>query len=136
MEFFRIKKDIPFMRFALVFNAISAFTFLLAIFFLMHRGLHLSIEFTGGTVMQVKYEQAANLNKIRQTISKLGYNDVQVQNFGNSKDVMIRLPIQKGKDGKPTTSAIQSQQVMTALNSQNLAAKLQRVEFVGPQVGE
>lgn len=131
MEFFRIKKDIPFMRHALVFNAISFITFALAVFFLFSRGLHLSVEFTGGTVLEVAYSQPADLGKVRETVSALGYNDVQVQNFGTSRDVMIRLPVQKG-----VTTAQQSEQVIGALKAADAEATLRRTEFVGPQVGE
>ncbi|NUO87901.1 MAG: protein translocase subunit SecF [Cupriavidus sp.] len=136
MEFFRIRRDIPFMKHALIFNVISFLTFAAAVFFLWQKGLHLSIEFTGGTVMEVNYQQAADLEKIRGQVSKLGYTDVQVQNFGTSRDVMIRLPLQKGADGKPATSAQQSEQVMGALTAAAPDVKLQRVEFVGPQVGK
>ena len=132
MEFFRIKKDIPFMRHALIFNIISLITFLAAVFFLWHKGLHLSVEFTGGTVMEVSYQNAADLERIRDTIRKLGFgDDFQVQNFGRAQDVMINLPIQKNM-----TSAQQSEKVMAALLEQNPDAHLQRVEFVGPQVGD
>ena len=103
MEFFRIKKDIPFMKYALVLNAISFITFALAVFFLVTRGLHLSVEFTGGTVMEVAYTQTADIGKVRDQVAALGYPDVVVQNFGTSRDVMIRLPVQKG-----VTSAQQS----------------------------
>ncbi|CAJ94191.1 Preprotein translocase subunit SecF [Cupriavidus necator] len=136
MEFFRIRRDIPFMKHALVFNVISFLTFAAAVFFLWHKGLHLSIEFTGGTVMEVSYQQTADLEKIRGQVGKLGYTDVQVQNFGTSRDVMIRLPLQKGADGKPVTSAQQSEQVMASLQAASPDVKLQRVEFVGPQVGK
>lgn len=131
MEFFRIHRTIPFMRHALVLNAISLITFLLAVFFLFHRGLHLSVEFTGGTVMEVAYQQSVDVGKVRETISKLGYADVQVQNFGTSRDVQIRLPVQKGQ-----TSAQQSTQVMDALKAVDPSATLRGTEFVGPQVGE
>jgi preprotein translocase subunit SecF len=131
MEFFKIKKDIPFMKNALVFNAISFITFLLAVFFLFSRGLHLSVEFTGGTVMEVSYSQAADVNKVRGVVAGLGFNDVQVQNFGTARDVMIRLPAQKG-----VSSAQQSERVMTALKADNAEATMRRTEFVGPQVGE
>ena len=130
MEFFRIKKDIPFMRHALVFNVISLITFLLAVFFLWHRGLHLSVDFTGGTVMETRYAQATDLNKIRDALEKTGFTDVTVQNFGTSQDVLIRLPLKKG-----VSSAQLSEQVLTALKTQDATVKLQRVEFVGPQVG-
>ena len=132
MEFFRIKKDIPFMRHALIFNIISFITFLAAVFFLWQKGLHLSVEFTGGTVMEVSYQNAADLERIRDTVRKLGFgDDFQVQNFGRAQDVMINLPIQKD-----LTSAQQSEKVMAALLEQNPDARLQRVEFVGPQVGD
>ena len=93
MEFFRIRRDIPFMRHALVFNIISALTFVAAVFFLATRGLHFSIEFTGGTVIEVAYAQSADVPKVRTTVEALGLGDVQVQNFGSSRDVMIRLPV-------------------------------------------
>ena len=131
MEFFKIRRDIPFMRHALIFNLISFATFALAVFFLFSRGLHLSVEFTGGTLMEVNYSQAADVGKIRATVAKLGLNDVQVQNFGNSRDVMIRLPAQKG-----VSTAQQSETVMTALKAANGDVTLRRTEFVGPQVGE
>ena len=131
MEFFRIRKDIPFMKYALIFNVISILTFVLAVFFLVTRGLHLSVEFTGGTVMEVSYTQAADLPKVRDTVGSLGYRDVVVQNFGTARDVMIRLPVQKG-----VTSAQPSEQVLTALRAQDAGVELRRTEFVGPQVGE
>ena len=131
MEFFKIRKDIPFMKHALIFNVISLATFLLAVFFLFSRGLHLSVEFTGGTVMEVSYSQPADLNQVRGVVSSLGYTDVQVQNFGTARDVMIRLPAQKG-----VSSAQQSDKLMEALKAQNAEATMRRTEYVGPQVGE
>lgn len=131
MEFFKIRRDIPFMRHALIFNVISFVTFALAVFFLLTRGLHLSVEFTGGTLMEVNYTQAADVGKIRNTVASLGLNDVQVQNFGTSRDVMIRLPAQKG-----VSTAQQSDTVMAALKAANSDVTLRRTEFVGPQVGD
>ncbi len=131
MEFFRIKKDIPFMRHALIFNVISALTFVAAVFFLFSKGLHLSIEFTGGTVMEVAYPKAADIDSIRKTVEGLGYTDSQVQSFGTAQDVMIRLPVQKG-----VNSAQLSDKVMVALKAQDNSVEKRRVEFVGPQVGE
>jgi preprotein translocase subunit SecF len=130
VEFFRIKKDIPFMRHALVFNIISLITFLLAVFFLATKHLNFSVDFTGGTVMETRYEQTADLAKIRETLVKLGFSDASVQNFGTSRDVLIRLPVKQG-----VTSAQLSETVMQALRKDDPAVKLQRVEFVGPQVG-
>ena len=131
MEFFKIRKDIPFMRHAWIFNAVSLITFLLAVFFLFSRGLHLSVEFTGGTVMEVSYAQPAELEKVRSKVASLGFTDVQVQNFGTARDVMIRLPAQKG-----VSSAQQSDKVMAALKADAADANLRRTAFVGPSVGE
>ena len=131
MELFKIRKDIPFMKHALVFNAISFLTFALAVFFLFSRGLHLSVEFTGGTLMEVSYSQPADLQKVRGTVATLGFAEVQVQNFGSARDVMIRLPAQKG-----VSSAQQSEKVLTALKANDPDVTLRRTEFVGPQVGD
>jgi preprotein translocase subunit SecF len=131
MELFKIKKDIPFMRHALVLNAVSFVTFALAVFFLFSRGLHLSVEFTGGTLMEVSYSQPADLQKVRGTVATLGFSEVQVQNFGSARDVMIRLPAQKG-----VSSAQQSEKVLTALKANDPDVTLRRTEFVGPQVGD
>ena len=136
MEFFRIQKDIPFMRYALILNAISLVTFIAAVFFLWQKGLHLSIEFTGGTVIEVQYEQSADLETIRNSVASLGYGEVNVQNFGSSKDVMIRLPLIKNSDGTLMSSTDQSNSVVSKLQQTNPLVKLQRVEYVGPQVGE
>lgn len=119
------------MRHALVLNIISLVTFVAAVFFILTRGFHLSIEFTGGTVMEVNYAQTAQLESVRGVVSKLGYTDFQVQNFGTSHDVMIRLPLQEGQ-----TSATQSETVMAALKTADQGVELRRVEFVGPQVGQ
>ena len=131
MEFFKIKRDIPFMRHALVFNLVSLLTFLAAVFFLFSRGLHLSVEFTGGTLMEVSYSQPADLNAVRGTVAALGLSDVQVQNFGSVRDVLIRMPVQKG-----VSSAQQSDRVMAALKAADPTAVMRRSEFVGPQVGD
>ena len=131
MEFFKIRRDIPFMRHALVFNLISLLTFLAAVFFLFSRGLHLSVEFTGGTLMEVSYAQPADLNAIRASVAKLGLSDVQVQNFGTARDVLIRMPVQKG-----VSSAQQSDRVMAELKTSDASASMRRTEFVGPQVGD
>ncbi|MCZ4329673.1 protein translocase subunit SecF [Castellaniella ginsengisoli] len=131
MEFFRIHRTIPFMRHALILNIISLLTFLAAVFFIATRGFHLSIEFTGGTVMEVHYEQSAPVAEIRTAIDALGYSDFQVQNFGTSQDVMIRLPVRPNED-----TATQSRTVLSALQAQRADVQLRRVEFVGPQVGQ
>ena len=136
MEFFRIRKDIPFMRHALLLNAFSFITFLAAVFFIWQKGLHLSIEFTGGTVMEITYPQTAPLDSIRDQIAKIGYTDTQIQNFGSSRDIMIRLPLQRDQTGQVIPSAQQSSAVMQVLEANNSGAKLQRVEYVGPQVGK
>jgi preprotein translocase subunit SecF len=116
---------------ALVFNVISVLTFVAAVFFLVTRGLHLSVEFTGGTVMEVSYSQPADVEAVRKAVADLGFTDVQVQNFGTARDVLIRLPAQKG-----VTSAQQSDKTFAALKAVDPKVTLRRTEFVGPQVGE
>ena len=130
MEFFKIRKDIPFMRYALVFNIISLVTFLLAVFFLATNGLHYSIEFTGGTVIEVAYEHPAEIQKVRGALEQAGYADTSVQNFGSSRDVLIRMPLKQGQ-----SSAELSKKVMDTLAAEDKSVQLRRVEFVGPQVG-
>ena len=131
MEFFRIKRDIPFMRHALVFNVISIITFLIAVGSLATRGLNFGVDFTGGTVMEVHYGQAPDINKIRDNMTKLGFPEASVQNFGTSQDVLIRLPVKQG-----VTSAKLSEQVRDELRKDDASAEVRRVEFVGPQVGK
>ena len=158
MEFFRIKRDIPFMRHALVFNAISFVTFALAVFFLVTRGLHFSIEFTGGNVVEVEYAQPADLGKARTAVESLGYGEVQVQNFGTSRDVLVRLPLREGvkqaevvgrvfgalcateggKVAQRETTSDKGEQISRPVCEANGAepVHLKRSEYVGPQVGK
>jgi preprotein translocase subunit SecF len=131
MEFFRIHKDIPFMRHALKFNVISLITFLLAVVFLFTKGLHLSVEFTGGTLIETHYAQTADLEKIRGALGKAGFSDYAVQNFGSSQDVMIRLPLKADQNSNQI-----GESVMKSLEAEAPGAELRRVEFVGPQVGK
>jgi len=131
MEFFRIRRTIPFMRYSKILNAISVISFVIAVFFLVTRGLHLSVDFTGGTVIEVSYPQAADLEKIRTAIESQGGGESQVQNFGTSRDVMIRMPLEQGR-----TSGEQADRVMQLLKAQDPAVERKRVEFVGPAVGE
>ncbi len=138
MEFFRIKKDIPFMKHALIFNVISLLTFIAAVAFIALRGLHFSIEFTGGTVMEVSYSQSAPIAQVRKTVEDLGYADAQVQNFGSSRELLIRLPLRRGEaiDQKANAANAQSEKVLAALKTATPGVELRRVEFVGPQVGQ
>src|SRR5260221_11526820 len=129
MEFFRINRVIPFMRYALVFNIISLVTFLAAVVFLVHKGLNFSVEFTGGTLLEVSYQQGANVAHVRQTLERAGFKG-EVQNFGSSRDVLIRLHVEKSQ-----SSADLSQKVIAVLKNEDRTAELRRVEFVGPQVG-
>jgi preprotein translocase subunit SecF len=132
MELFRIKKDIPFMRHALIFNVISALTFVAAVFFLFQKNLNFSVEFTGGTVMEVSYAKAADVVAIRKTVEDLGFADVPVQTFGKAQDVVIRLPLPKAG----TNVDQQNAKVFDALKAVNPDVKLQRTELVGAQVGD
>ncbi len=158
MEFFRIRRDIPFMRHALIFNAISFLTFAAAVFFLITRGLHLSIEFTGGTVLEVEYVQSADINRVRGSVEALNFGEVQVQNFGTSRDVLVRLPNREGmKQDEVSRRAfaalcadeagqVSSVQTTTPQGESvtrpacktpdgNEPVKLNRTEYVGPAVG-
>jgi preprotein translocase subunit SecF len=129
MEFFKIRRTIPFMRHALVFNIISLLTFLAAVFFLGFKGLNFSIEFTGGTLIEVGYTQPADVERIRESLDKAGYK-AEVQNFGSSREVLIRMHLEKNQ-----SSADLSQKVLQVLKGEQQSAELRRVEFVGPQVG-
>ena len=131
MEFFRIKKDIPFMRHALALNAVSFATFIASVFFLLTNGLNLSVEFTGGTVMEVAYEKPADVQGVRDVLTQLNYTDVQVQNFGSARDVLMRLPTVANQ-----TSGQQSELVLAALKAADPTVALRRTEYVGPQVGD
>lgn len=131
IEFFHFKKDIPFMRHALKFNVISLVTFIAAVFFLATKGLHFGVDFTGGTVLEVSYPKAAELTIIRDDVKNAGFPEAVVQNFGTSRDVMIRLPVKAGM-----SSAQLSEAIMGKLKAHDASAELRRVEFVGPSVGE
>ena len=129
MEFFRIKKDIPFMSYGRFTTSISLVTFIAAVLLLATRGLHFGIDFTGGTVMEVHYEHIVDIEKIRSTLKSIP--DVSVQNFGTSRDVLIRLPLKADVSG-----AKESEIVLAALRSDDPSVQMRRVEFVGPQVGK
>ena len=131
MELFRIKNDIPFMSYGRLTTTISLVTFLLSVFFLATKGLALGVDFTGGTVMEVNYPHTADIGKIRTAVDGIGLNDATVQNFGTSRDVLIRLPVKKG-----VTSAKLSEDVLNALKKDDASVEMRRVEFVGPQVGQ
>lgn len=131
MELFKIKRDIPFMSYGRLTTFISLVTFIAAVFFLVTRGLNFSVEFTGGTVMEVQYQQGADVNKMRERLDTLKIGDVQVQALGTNKHIMIRLPNKEG-----VTSAQLSNQVMDLLKKDSPDVTLRQVEFIGPQVGE
>ena len=131
MEFFRIKRDIPFMSYGKLTTAISLITFIIAVFFLVTKGLNYSVEFTGGTVMEVESQQSIDLNQVRQELDGLHMGEVQVQALGTNKQVMIRLPNKEG-----ISSAALSNQVMSLLKQKHADIGLRQVEFIGPQVGE
>jgi preprotein translocase subunit SecF len=131
MEFFKIKRDIPFMSYGRLTTSISLITFILAIFFLVSRGLNLSVEFTGGTLMEVSYTSPVNISLVRDKIIKLGYPQATVQNFGTSNSVLVRLPNKKG-----TNSAELSNQVFSQISSLATNPQIKSVEFIGPEVGQ
>ena len=131
MEFFRFTRIIPFMRYAPWFNLVSAALFVGAVAIILVRGFNLSIEFTGGTVIEVAFPQPAQLEQVRGAVDTLGYPEFQVQNFGTSRDVLIRIPVQEG-----ISASDQAEGVMQALRSLDAGVELRRVEFVGPVVGQ
>jgi preprotein translocase subunit SecF len=131
MEFFRFKRDIPFMRYALIFNVISAITFLLAVIFLATRGLNMGVDFRGGTVIEVRYAHAVDFNRVRAAIDKLALGEYSAQSFGTSDTALIRLPLEEG-----VSTAQLSERVMSTLRADDPSVTLKRVEFVGPQVGK
>jgi|TARA_B110000037_G_C17032987_1_gene470333 preprotein translocase subunit SecF len=131
MEFFRVKKDIPFMKYSRISAVISTTAFILAIFFIIFRGLNLGVDFTGGTMMEVSYPEAANIENIRETLRDIDLEDTQVQNFGTEEDVLIRLPIREN-----LSISEMSEKVSTALKSSNSSMEVKRVESVGSQVGD
>ncbi|MGX2039708.1 protein translocase subunit SecF [Methylocaldum sp. MU1018] len=131
MEFFKIKRDIPFMKYGRLTTTISLITFIFAVLSLGFKGLNLGIDFTGGMLIEVSYPQPANLDAIRKTLETQEMAEVAVQSFGTSRDVLIRVPL-KGE----TNSTKLSEQVFSSLKAQDSTAELRRVEFVGPQVGK
>jgi len=131
MEFFRVKKDIPFMRYRKLSAVISILTFVLAVFFLISKGLNLGVDFTGGTIMEVKYSQPAKIDEIRETLSTINLSDSQVQNFGTANDVLIRLPLRSD-----LSIADLSEKVVKGLKKQDSQVEIMRVESVGAQVGD
>ena len=138
MEFFRFRRNIPFMRHALVFNVISIIVFLASVILLATKGLHFSIEFTGGTVMEVSYDHAADPDKIRDALDRMGLKDASVQNFGSSRDVLIRIPLPKVGEGQNQNKQVQAQNdaVVKTLKDQDRAADVKRVDVVGGVVGK
>jgi len=131
MEFFRIKKDIPFMSYGHYTTSISLVTFIIAIFFLFSKGLNFGVDFTGGTVMEIHYAQPANIDQVREQLATVGLKEVLVQNFGSSHDVLIQVPLKQNLIG-----AKLSEQVLGVLQQKDASVQLRRVEFVGPQVGK
>ena len=144
MEFFRFKRDLPFMKYALIFNAISFITFLIAVGALSYKGLHYGIDFTGGTVAELRYSKPADMAQARTSIEALKTGEAVVQNFGTPQDVLVRLPIVKDVTNAQMSDnlfkAICATRVITdtktACGDGAEKIELKRVEFVGPQVGK
>lgn len=131
MELFRFKKDIPFMSYGKITTTISLVTFVLAVFFLATKGLNLGVDFTGGTVMEVHYDEPADINKVRSELTEIGFHDALAQNFGSSRDVLIQIQVKQN-----TTGSKLSEEVFAKLHSGDASVQMRRVEFVGPQVGK
>ena len=131
MEFFKINRNIPFMSYGRYTTTISLVTFILAVFFIVTRGLNFGVDFTGGTVMEVHYSQAADLASVRGQLADMGLHDVSVQNFGSSHDVLLQVSLKQNVVG-----AKLSEQILDKLRKQDAGVEMRRVEFVGPQVGQ
>ena len=131
MEFFKINRNIPFMSYGRYTTTISLVTFILAVFFIVTKGLNFGVDFTGGTVMEVHYAQTADLNKVRGQLTDMGLHDVLVQNFGSSHDVLLQVSLKQNVVG-----AKLSEQILDKLRQQDASVEMRRVEFVGPQVGK
>ncbi|AGF48839.1 protein translocase subunit SecF [Candidatus Kinetoplastidibacterium galati] len=133
MEFFRINKTIPFMKYSLVLNLISLMTFTIAIFFITTKGLNLSTEFTGGTTIEMNFsgDNKLSSDKVREIIFKIGYTDYQVQLFNSLREIMIRLPVLS----KDSTLETQVNKILLDLKNYDESLHITRVETVGPQVG-
>ena len=144
MEFFRFRKDLPFMKNALIFNAISLITFLIAVGALGYKGLHFGIDFTGGTVAELRYAKTADLTQARTAIEGLKTGEAVVQNFGTPQDVLVRLPLIAGVTNAQMSDSLFKAICGTRVISETKTAcgegaekiDLKRVEFVGPQVGK
>jgi len=133
MDFFhRLKHDIPFMSYGKITTLISLITFIAAVVFLVTKGLNYSVEFTGGTVIEVQYvKEGADPNQVRTRLNELKMGEAQVQSLGTNKQLMIRLP-----NRQDMTSAQLSNNVLELLRKDHADASLRKVEFIGPQVGE
>ncbi|WP_333876814.1 protein translocase subunit SecF [Methylobacter sp.] len=131
MELFKIKHDIPFMRYGRITTTISLVTFILAILALGFKGLNFGLDFTGGIQIEVGYNQPANIEAVRKVLEDQKLSEFSVQNFGTVKEVLIRLPM------KPETNDIKLSEVILAkLKEQDPSVVLRSVEFVGPQVSQ
>ena len=114
---------------AMIFSGILM---IISIASLATRGLQMGIDFTGGTLIEIGYQKAADLTVLRNTLDEAGFSDATVQNFGTAKDVLIRLKLHEG-----VSSADLSTKVLEAINKTTAEpASVRRVEFVGPQVGD
>jgi preprotein translocase subunit SecF len=131
IELFHVKRDIPFMSYGKITTLISLLTFIVAVAFLVFKGINFGVEFTGGTVMEVRYSQAADLEKTREHVDGMKYGEAQVLALGTTRDVMIRLPNIKDK-----TSAQISNEVLTVLKKDDAGVEMRKVEFIGPSVGD
>jgi preprotein translocase subunit SecF len=131
MQFFNRAFNIDFMGKRKLALIISGLVILVSLFSLATRGLNFGIDFTGGTLIEVAYPDAADLTGIRKSLGDIGFTEAQVQHFGTSREVLIRVSPRADK-----ASAQISEQILKTLRDNNDQVEMRRVEFVGPQVGE
>lgn len=131
MQLLKGKLAIDFMgkrRFAMI---LSAIVLAVSIGALVTKGLNFGVDFTGGTLIEVGYPEAVELDGIRDALASSGFEGAQTQHFGSSRDVLVRIAPQAGKD-----TVELSENALSVLRQQNTAMEMRRIEFVGPQVGE
>ena len=119
---------IPFMSYRKIASIFSIILFAVSVLSLSFKGLSLGLDFSGGTLVEVKYEEVVELEDIRTALSENGFDDIQVVNFGTVQDVLIKVADQDGNSSIGET-------VFNILQNNNLEGELKRIEFVGPQVG-
>ncbi|MBE2294916.1 MAG: protein translocase subunit SecF [Phycisphaerales bacterium] len=126
--------NIDFLRWGKLALGGSITVLLIAIGSLLFRGMNLGLDFTGGTVIEVRYPESVEIPKVRETLAKAGFSDAQTQHFGTSKEVLIRIPPRE--EANAATLSNDVLRTLQGAEGQTGTITLARAEFVGPQVGQ